>query len=96
MAYKIEIELTDLQAKVWAMFVSDPQEIAENFVRNEVRRCEDAIYAEELERLMADPEVDTIPADRNAIINMSTRKSAKEVDAEMLEKMRAMHETPGQ
>lgn len=92
MTYKIEIELTDLEARVWAMFVIDPQEATEVFVRNEVRRCQDTVYQEELERLMADPDVKTIPADRDAIIGMSERKSAQENDQALLDEIKAQTE----
>lgn len=89
MPYRIEIELTDLEAKVWSMFIKDPQEWVETLVRHEVWRTSEQVYQEELAKLMADPEVKTIPADRNAIIAMSKRKSIVEVDAEMLAQLTA-------
>ena len=88
-AYKIEIELTDLEAKVWSMFVKDPQFVVETFARHEVWRHMEQVYKEEVERLMEDPTVDSIPASKDAVISMSTRRPAKEIDAEAIA---AMHE----
>lgn len=90
MAYKIEIEITDLEAKVWSMFVKSPQFVAENFVRSEVWRWMEHVYAEEVERLMNDPTVDSIPASKEAVIAMSSRRSADEVAQEAIAQMHTM------
>lgn len=84
MAYKIEIELTDLEARIWSMFVKDPQEWVEGLVRGEVYRTSETVYLEEIARLTADPEVETMPASRDAIIALSTRKSARELNEEIM------------
>lgn len=92
MAYRIEIELTDLEAKVWSMFVKDPRYVVETFVRHEVWRYTEQVYKEEIDRLTADPDVDSIPASKEAVVAMSPRRSAAEVEAEVLAEMRRLAE----
>lgn len=92
MTYKIEIELTDLEAKVWSMFVRSPQYVVETFARHEVWRCIEQVYKEEVERLMNDPTVESIPASKETVVAMSSRRPAVEVDEEMMARMRQMVE----
>lgn len=90
MAYKIEIELTDLEAKVWSMFVKSPQYVTETFVRHEVWRYTEQVYKEEVERLMNDPTVDSIPASKETVVSMSSRRPIAEIEEEALTQMHAM------
>lgn len=94
MAYIIHIELTDLEAQVWNHFVADGRELAENFVRNEVRRCFDEVYERESKRLLDDPTVTVMPASREEVVAMADLEPARERDARMLAELQARYEPP--
>lgn len=94
MAYNINIELTDLQAQAWHVFIKDAQEWVETLVFNEVRRSMDSIYEQEVARMVADPDVETMPANKEDIIANADLTPAVERDRVMLEQLRAMHTQP--
>jgi hypothetical protein len=96
MAYIINIELTDLEAKVWNHFVAEGRDVAENFVRNEVRRCFDEVYERESKRLLDDPTVTVMPASREEVVAMADLESAKNRDARMIAEMMARTIQPPQ
>ena len=64
----ITIELTDTQEKALAYVASSPQEWAENAVYNRCRQAIDEIYALEVKRMIDDPDITSIPADKNAVV----------------------------
>lgn len=93
MPYRIEIELSDLEARAWHTVVPDGEEWVRTLVRNEVRRAMDSIYESEVARMMADPDIETIPADRLTIIEAAQTVSARDRDAELVERL--LSEPPG-
>jgi len=64
----ITITLTAAQEKGLAYVAMSPQEWAENAVHNRCRQAIDEIYATEVARMTADPDITTIPADKNAVV----------------------------
>ena len=68
MSMEIKITLTDAEAKGLAYAVSDPQEWVENAARAQAIQGMDAIFQAEVQRMVADPDIQEIPADRDAII----------------------------
>lgn len=90
MSYTINIEITDLEAKVWHHFVGDARELVENFVRSEVDRCFKQVYETESARLLADPEVRVMPASVEEIVAGADLTSAKERDVLNFNKMQEM------
>jgi len=78
----LTIELTATQEKALAFVAFSPQEWAENAVHNRCRIAIDEIYAEEVARMTADPEITSIPADKDAVVLAADIQSAAERDAE--------------
>ena len=78
----LTIELTPTQEKALAFAVASPQEWAENAVHNRCRIAIDEIYATEVARMTADPEITSIPADKDAVVLAADIQSAAERNAE--------------
>lgn len=78
----LTIELTATQEKALAFVTLSPQEWAENAVHNRCRIAIDEIYATEVARMTADPEITSIPADKDAVVLAADIQSAAERDAE--------------
>lgn len=64
----IIITLTDAEAKALAFAASDPSEWAQNAVKERARLAMEDIFQAEVQRMIADPEVTEIPADREAVV----------------------------
>ena len=64
----LTIELTETQEKALAYVAASPQEWAENAVHDRCRIAIDEIYDAEVARMTADPEITSIPADKNAVV----------------------------
>ena len=78
----ITITLTETQEKALAYVAVSPQEWAENIVHDRCRIAIDEIYAEEVARMTADPDITSIPADKNAVVLAADIKSAAKRDEE--------------
>ena len=74
----LTIELTATQEKALAFVTLSPQEWAENAVHNRCRIAIDEIYATEVARMTADPEITSIPADKDAVVLAADIQSAAE------------------
>lgn len=68
MAMTITIELTDLDEKCMRYFCADPQEFISNLVESRVFAAKQEIYAAEVRRMTADPEITSIPASVDAVV----------------------------
>jgi len=77
----ITIELTATQEKALAFVALSPQEWVENAVHNRCRIAIDEIYATEVARMTADPEITSIPADKDAVVLAADIQSAAERQA---------------
>lgn len=77
----ITITLTDAQEKALAYFAASPQEWAENAVHNRCRIAIDEIYDMEVARMTADPEITSIPADKDTVVLAADIPSAAERNA---------------
>ena len=78
----LTIELTAAQEKGLAYVAVSPQEWAENVVHNRCRIAIDEIYDAEVARMTADPEITSIPADKDAVVLAADIQSAVERNAE--------------
>ena len=78
----ITITLTAAQEKGLAYVASSPQEWAENAVHNRCRQAIDEIYNMEVARMTADPDITSIPADKDAVVLAADIKSAATRQAE--------------
>ena len=65
---EIKITLTSTQEKALAYVAASPQEWAENVVHNRCRIAIDEIYAMEVARMTADPNITSIPADKDTVV----------------------------
>lgn len=64
----ITFEMTDLEAKVFEHIAMNPQEWIENAINHQVELVKDEVVAMEKVRMLADPNITHIPADRNVIV----------------------------
>ena len=78
---EIKITLTSTQAKALAYVAVSPQEWAENLVHNRCRIAIDEIYDMEVARMTADPNITSIPADKDTVVLEADIQSAAERNA---------------
>ena len=62
------VTLTDAEDKALRYVALDPQDWIDNAVHNRCRQAIDAIYTAEVERMTADPEITSIPADKTQVV----------------------------
>ena len=79
---EISITLTEAETKALSYVAFDPQEWAENAVKERARIAIDEIFQAEVQRMLADPNTTEIPADREAVVLAADIKSAAERQAE--------------
>jgi hypothetical protein len=75
------VTLTDAELKALAWTSADPQEWIDNAVHNRCRIAMDEIYQMEVERMTADPNITSIPADKEQVILAADILSAAERNA---------------
>ena len=78
---EIKITLSDAEAKALAYVALSPQEWAEHVVHNRCRKAMDEIYNMEVARMIADPNITSIPADKNAVVLAADIQSLAERNA---------------
>ena len=78
---EIKITLSDAEAKALAYVALSPQEWAEHAVHNRCRKAMDEIYNIEDARMIADPNITSIPADKNAVVLAADIQSLAERNA---------------
>ena len=72
------IELTDAEVKAMKYVAYSVQDWADNSLKNRARQAIDEIYNLEVARMTADPDIDTIPADKNQVVLDADIETAKE------------------
>tara|TARA_B110000285_G_scaffold186253_1_gene211568 strand:- start:36 stop:302 length:267 start_codon:yes stop_codon:yes gene_type:complete len=77
----LTIELTAAQEKGLSYVAASCQDWAENAVHNRCRIAIDEIYDMEVARMTADPEITSIPADKDAVVLAADIQSAAERNA---------------
>jgi hypothetical protein len=77
----ITITLTATQEKALAYVAASPQEWAENVVHNRCRQAIDEIYNMEVTRMTADPDITSIPADKDTVVLSANIQSVAERNA---------------
>jgi len=77
----ITITLTAAQEKGLAYVAMSPQEWSENAVHNRCRQAIDEIYDIEVARMTADPDITTIPADKDAVVLAANVQTAAQRSA---------------
>jgi hypothetical protein len=84
--------LTDAEVKAMEYVALDVQEWADNALKNRARIAMDEIYDTEVKRMTADPEITSIPADKEAVVLAADIKSAFERNAEAEAEMESREE----
>ena len=83
------ITLTDAEDKALRYVAFDPQDWIDNAVHNRCRQAIDQIYTEEVERMTADPDIASIPANKEQVVLdaniMSAADRQAQTDAELSE-----------
>lgn len=77
------VTLTDAEDKALRVVALDPQDWIDNAVHNRCRKAIDDIYTAEVERMTADPDITSIPADKDAVVLAADIQSAAERQAAM-------------
>ena len=75
---EIIVTLTEAEAKALAYVAYNPQEWAENAVKERSRIAMDEIFQAEVQRMLADPNTTEIPADKEAVVLAADIQSAAE------------------
>lgn len=78
----ITITLTATEYSALSRVCADPQEWAENAVKERSRIAMDEIFQAEVARMLADPNTTEIPADREAVVLAAQIQSAAERQTE--------------
>ena len=80
----ITITITADEMRMLEYIAVDPVEWITNFTKNRAAAAMQEIYETEMARMMADPDIKTIPADREAVVRAANIKSAADRHAEFL------------
>ncbi len=83
------ITLTDAEDKALRVVALDPQDWIDNAVHNRCRIAMDEIYDSEVARMTADPDITTIPADKNQVILDAVVQTAAERQAALIAQIEA-------
>lgn len=79
---QILVTLTPAESKALAYVAADPVEWAENAVKERARLAMEEIFQAEVQRMLQDPSVTEIPADRETVVLNADIKSAAERQSE--------------
>jgi hypothetical protein len=83
------ITLTDAEDKALRVVALDPQEWIDNAVHQRCSSSMDEIYNNEVARMTADPDITTIPADKNQVILNAVVQTAAERQAALIAQLEA-------
>ena len=82
MATTYTVSITDAEKKALEYIALSVQDWIDNAVDNRARIAIDEIYNSEVARMTADPDITTIPADKDAVVLAADIKSAATRQAE--------------
>ena len=77
------ITLTEAENKALGYVALDPQNWIDNAVKERCRLAIEEIFQAEVQRMLADPTITEIPADRDAVVLAANIQSAAEKQAEI-------------
>lgn len=78
MAMTITVELNDLEEKCMRFIAVSPEEWVKNLVASRVFAAKQEIYQTEVQRMTADPSINTIPADIDTVVMQAEVRYADE------------------
>ena len=76
------VTLTDAEDKALRYVAFDPQDWIDNAVHNRCRQAIDQIYTEEVEHMTNDPDITSIPANKEQVVLAADIQSAAERQAQ--------------
>lgn len=79
----ITITLTDTEYNALSRVCADPQEWAENAVKERARVAVEEIVAEQVRTMLADPTVKTIPANVDKLVATAPEPVAEQIAVEV-------------
>lgn len=82
MATNYTVSISDAEKKAMEYVAVSVQDWADNALHNRARIAIDEIYNSEVARMTADPDITTIPADKDAVVLAADIKSATTRNAE--------------
>ena len=82
MATNYTVSITDAEKKALEYIALSVQDWIDNAVDNRARQAIDEIYNSEVARMTADPDITSIPADKDAVVLAADIKSAATRNAE--------------
>lgn len=82
MATTYTVSITDSEKKALEYVAFSVQDWIDNAVDNRARQAIDEIYNSEVARMTADPDITSIPADKDAVVLAADIKSAATRQAE--------------
>ena len=82
MATNYTTTLTDSEKKAMEYVAVSVQDWADNALQNRARQAMDEIYDTEVARMTADPDITSIPADKDVVVLAADIKSAATRQAE--------------
>ncbi len=80
---KYTVELSDSQVKAMEYITLSVQEWIDNAVQTRARRAIEQIYEEEVQRMTDDPDITSMPADKNTVVLDADIKSVAVRNAEL-------------
>lgn len=83
------VTLTDVESKALSVIAVDPKEWIQNAASERARIAMEEIFQIEAARMLADPSITSIPADREAVVLAAEVKTAAERQAEFEANMEA-------
>ena len=89
MATIYTVSITDAEKKAFEYIALSVQDWIDNVVHNRARLAIEEIYTTEVARMTADPDITSIPADKEAVVLAADIKSAAERNAEKAPKLEA-------
>lgn len=81
------IVLTDAESKALSYVSEDPREWIQNAASERARIAMEEIFQMEVQRMLQDPDITEIPADRESVVLSADIKSAEERNAEVHSEM---------
>lgn len=92
--FTITIELTEAEHKALAYVAADPTEWAVNAVKERCRTAMEEIFQMEAQRMLADPSIQQIPADRETVVLAADIMSAADRNKALWEQLKNRPITP--
>lgn len=86
----ITISLTDVEYKALSHIAIDPQQWVLNAAQARAFAAMEDIFQGEMQRMLNDPTITSIPADKETVIRNANIKTAKEMHEEALAQMAAL------